>query len=338
MDGGSARRRRPLGGLNLRRLALGRPERCKRAPRRDCNRERPQQPLHPWLALPRHGLRHVTDDAHADDEQDKPAESDHDSTKEGRTPPTCSDGGHHRGERDRPRDSRCRQTAKYCNPPSHTVLRIECGADLHHGPDRHPGDTPWVSEERPYGAGTEGPGPLHFAGYGLAGQFMATYCAHVIPLVYRTWMPEDIPFLWEMLYQSLHVREGHAPFPRSVLREPDIAHYLMDFGSRDGDDARVCVDASGERVGAAWIRRMTAADPGYGYVSDQIPEVGMAVVDSWRGQGIGRRLLEILLDAHPRMSLSVDDENVGAVGLYRSIGFVPVESVGGSTTMVVGTR
>ncbi len=36
------------------------------------------------------------------------------------------------------------------------------------------------------------------------------------------------------------------------------------------------------------------------------------------------------------MSLSVDDENVGAVGLYRSIGFVPVESVGGSTTMVIG--
>ena len=156
-------------------------------------------------------------------------------------------------------------------------------------------------------------------------------------LVFRTWFHEDIAFLWEMLYQSLHVREGHAPFPRSVLAEPDIAHYLMDFGSRDGDDARLCVDASGEHVGAVWVRRMTAADPGYGYVSDEIPEVGMAVVESWRGQGIGRRLLERLLDTHPCLSLSVDDENVAAVGLYRSIGFVPVESVGGSTTMIVGT-
>ena len=150
-------------------------------------------------------------------------------------------------------------------------------------------------------------------------------------------MPEDIPFLWEMLYQSLHVREGHAPFSRSILRDPGIAHYLTDFGSRDGDDAQVCVEESGERVGAAWVRRMTASDPGYGYVSDQIPEVGMAVEESRRGQGVGRRLLEILLDRYPRMSLSVDDENVRAVGLYRSIGFVPVESVGGSTTMVVGT-
>ncbi|MEZ5256807.1 MAG: GNAT family N-acetyltransferase [Ilumatobacteraceae bacterium] len=94
----------------------------------------------------------------------------------------------------------------------------------------------------------------------------------------------------------------------------------------------------GERAGAAWVRRMTAADPGYGYVSDEIPELGMAVVQHWRGRGIGRRLLERLLDTHPRMSLSVDDENVGAAGLYRSIGFVPVESAGGSTTMVIGTQ
>ena len=164
----------------------------------------------------------------------------------------------------------------------------------------------------------------------------ADYGAPVSSVDFRTWMPEDAPFLWEMLYQSLHVREGHAPFPRSVLRDPDIAHYLTDFGGRDGDDAQVCVDESGERVGAAWVRRMTAADTGYGYVSDEIPEVGMAVKKSWRGQGIGRRLLEILLDRNPRMSLSVDDENVSAVGLYRSIGFVPVESVGGSTTMVTG--
>jgi ribosomal protein S18 acetylase RimI-like enzyme len=157
------------------------------------------------------------------------------------------------------------------------------------------------------------------------------------PLVFRIWTPEDVPFLWEMLYQSLHVRDGHTPFPRSVLREPGIAHYLTEFGSRDGDDAQVCVDGRGERVGAAWVRRMTADDPGYGYVSDEIPEVGMAVEERSRGQGIGRRLLEILLGRHPCMSLSVDDDNVVAVGLYRSIGFVPVESVGGSTTMIVGS-
>lgn len=120
----------------------------------------------------------------------------------------------------------------------------------------------------------------------------AAYSAHVSPLVFRTWMPEDVPFLWEMLYQSLHVREGSVPWPRSVLRSPAIAHYLTDFGSHDGDDAQVCLDGGGERVGAAWVRRMTAADPGYGYVNDEVPELGMAIQENWRGRGIGRRLLE----------------------------------------------
>lgn len=153
---------------------------------------------------------------------------------------------------------------------------------------------------------------------------------------FRRWTEDDAAFLWEMLYQSLHVRDGHSPFPRSVLAEPDIAHYLTDFGNRVGDDAEVCVHGHDERIGAAWVRRMGAADPGYGFVSDQIPELGMAVRAGWRGQGIGRRLLGNLLERHPRMSLSVDDENDGAVRLYRSVGFVAVESAGGSTTMVIG--
>lgn len=152
-------------------------------------------------------------------------------------------------------------------------------------------------------------------------------------LIFRPWVQEDLSFLWEMLYQSLHVRGGHGPFPRSVLQAPDIAHYLTDFGSRAGDDAQLCVAAVGERVGAAWVRRLTSEDPGYGYVRDDVPEVGMAVEAGWRGQGIGRRLLEDLLERHPVLSLSVDDENVRAASLYRSLGFVPVESVEGSTTM-----
>ena len=155
-------------------------------------------------------------------------------------------------------------------------------------------------------------------------------------LHFREWRSDDLPFLWEMLYQALHVREGHPAFPRSVLHDPGIAHYLEGFGTRPGDDAQLCLDEHGVHVAAAWVRRMTAADPGYGYVSDEIPELTMAVEPGWRGRGIGRSLLEILLDRHPRMSLSVDDENVGAAGLYRSMGFVPVSTAAGSTTMVVG--
>ena len=98
----------------------------------------------------------------------------------------------------------------------------------------------------------------------------------------RRWQPGDEPFLWEMLYQSIHVREGHAQPPRSVLEEPDIADYLSGFG-REGDDAQLAFDDGGRPIGAAWCRRMTHLDPGYGFVADDIPELGTAVVGDVAG-------------------------------------------------------
>lgn len=137
-----------------------------------------------------------------------------------------------------------------------------------------------------------------------------------------------------MLYQSLHVRQGEQPFPRSVLKAPEIAHYLDDFGSRPGDDAELVLTLAGQRIGAAWCRRLGADDRGFGYVADEIPELGMAVTQEWRGQGIGRRLLSRLLERHPSLSLSVDNENTAARALYRSAGFDAVDELDGSTTML----
>ena len=137
----------------------------------------------------------------------------------------------------------------------------------------------------------------------------------------RPWQADDIPFLWEALYLSIHVREGHEPLPRSVLHDDALAHYLRDFGRHDGDDAQVVVDESGERIAAAYCRRMRADDPGWGFVRDDVPELGMAVVEAHRGKGIGRRVLVDLLERNPSMSLSVDDENEVARRLYESPGF-----------------
>ena len=150
----------------------------------------------------------------------------------------------------------------------------------------------------------------------------------------RPYAPDDVEFLWEMLYQSLHVRDGNAPFPRSVLQQPDIAHYLSEFGTQLGDDALVACDASGAPIGAAWCRAMPADDPGYGFVAVDVPELGMAMRPAWRGQGIGRRLLVDLLERNPTMSLSVDAENVGAHALYESLGFLTIGTADGAHTML----
>ena len=152
----------------------------------------------------------------------------------------------------------------------------------------------------------------------------------------RPWTEADTPFLWDMLLASIHVRDGQPPAPRSLLDEPDIAHYLVDFGTREGDDAQIAVDGNGMEIGAAWVRRMTADDPGYGFVAADVPEVGMAVVDEWRGLGVGTRLLADLIERHPVMSLSVDTDNTGAMRLYERLGFVATGVDGTATTMLHG--
>lgn len=154
-----------------------------------------------------------------------------------------------------------------------------------------------------------------------------------VTLSLRPWNPDDVPFLWEMLHQSIHVVDGDTPPPRSIVDEPAIAHYLAGFGSRDGDDAVIACDDD-QPVGAAFCRRFSDDDPSYGFVGPDVPEVGMAVLATHRGRGIGRAMLAHLLDRHPVMSLSVDADNRAARALYESFGFVEVRPDGTAVTMV----
>jgi ribosomal protein S18 acetylase RimI-like enzyme len=91
-------------------------------------------------------------------------------------------------------------------------------------------------------------------------------------------------------------------------------------------------------LGAAWYRTYTEASHGHGFISEDVPELSIAVVGSHRHEGIGRRLLVDLITAsvaqgHPALSLSVNGDNP-ARGLYESVGFVPVDKHGSSWTMV----
>ena len=121
---------------------------------------------------------------------------------------------------------------------------------------------------------------------------------------------------------------------RTILEQPEIEHYLKNFGTRWGDDAQVALSDENVQIGAAWCRHTTQSDPGYGFVDESIPELGMAVDATVRGRGIGRGLLLCLLDRHPVMSLSVDNNNQRAIGLYESLGFVTFSDSGSSSTMI----
>lgn len=147
----------------------------------------------------------------------------------------------------------------------------------------------------------------------------------------------DEPFLREMLYHSLYVPEGRAPFDRDIVNRQDIAMYVEGWG-RSGDLGLIAVDTrSGEAVGAVWMRIFTAPERGYGYVGDNIPELGIAVLPTHRGCGIGsallQRLVEMAAAAYDAITLSVSTDNP-AQRLYERVGFERVGTCGTSVTML----
>jgi ribosomal protein S18 acetylase RimI-like enzyme len=146
----------------------------------------------------------------------------------------------------------------------------------------------------------------------------------------RSLTPADQPFLWEMLYQALYVPADETPPPRDAIYQPDLARYVQDWG-RAGDRGFLARDlATGEPIGAVWLRFLIGEDKGYGYVNDQTPELGLAVLPAYRGQGIGTALLNALVaDAPGAISLSVSADNP-ALRLYQRFGFSIVDETAGS--------
>lgn len=123
-----------------------------------------------------------------------------------------------------------------------------------------------------------------------------------------------------------------------VLATPDVAHYAADW-MRPGDAG--VIGFEDERcVGAAWWRTFDSNDSGYGHVADDVPEIGLAVLADARGKGYASALLDALL-ARARaedvvgLSLSVEDGNDVARGMYVRRGFVAVGREGSSDTLLL---
>jgi ribosomal protein S18 acetylase RimI-like enzyme len=153
--------------------------------------------------------------------------------------------------------------------------------------------------------------------------------------------PADAPFLWDMLYEAIYVPEGEPRPSRDLLSLPEISHYVAGWG-QPGDYGLIAVDAaSGRRAGAAWLRLLTGANAGFGYVDDGTPELSIALAAEYRGQGIGSALLRALLahadSRYAAVSLSVDPRNP-ALRLYERLGFVAAGINGTSVTMIRRTR
>lgn len=139
----------------------------------------------------------------------------------------------------------------------------------------------------------------------------------------------DVPFMRSML--------AHAYAWRVNAFEADIplTRYVDNWG-RPGDVA-IIAHETGNRVGAAWMRRFTDSEPGYGFVDEQTPELSIAIVPSRRRHGLGQELMDALLEAAraegaSAVSLSVEADSP-AVAFYERNGFQQVREQDGGVVM-----
>ena len=119
---------------------------------------------------------------------------------------------------------------------------------------------------------------------------------------------------------------AHESSVAAVKVNPDLARYVEGW-CREGDRGLVAELDADVWVGAAWLRLWSAGDRGYGYLSETIPELAIAVLPDYRAQGVGTALLARVLQQarnhYPAVCLSIRADNP-ALRLYQRLGFEPV--------------
>ena len=119
-----------------------------------------------------------------------------------------------------------------------------------------------------------------------------------------------------MLYHAIYVALSAEPPALQIMEQSELTRYVEGFDSHEGDIA-----IGDTLIGAAWVRLIE----GYGFVDPQTPELSIAILPGYQGQGIGTQLMTALFDItdrqYPQISLSVSENNP-ARRLYERLGFM----------------
>ncbi len=146
----------------------------------------------------------------------------------------------------------------------------------------------------------------------------------------------EIYHLDYFLYEAIFIPLGEKKPDSKIIRIPELDCYIKDFGKVS--DLCLVAEFQGNLIGAVWIRIYTEHEKGFGYVDSKTPELSMSVVEKYRNQGIGARLLANMIEmlmqiGYEQVSLSVDLENY-ALKLHKKHGFEIVQSDNKSAIMI----
>lgn len=156
--------------------------------------------------------------------------------------------------------------------------------------------------------------------------------------VLRVATPSDEPFLARMLVVAFNF-DGTERTPVEDLIAKEVPVYVSGWG-RAGDHGLIA-EVEGRPAGAVWSRLFPASASTYGHVAPDVPEIACLGLEPWAaGMGLGSRLFDALVAylraaGYSGASLSVEDDNTLARGMYERRGFRAVGRVGESDTMLL---
>jgi GNAT superfamily N-acetyltransferase len=129
--------------------------------------------------------------------------------------------------------------------------------------------------------------------------------------------PEESPLIFRFLTIAARMDESGEPIQKA-LDGQELSIYWKRWG-REGDLPDCC----------AWARRFSRQEPGHRFVAEDILEIAIGTISTFRGQGIGTAVLTSLLDECRNkckgISVSVRKHSP-AVRLYSRFGFLRVEN------------
>ncbi|RYV49957.1 GNAT family N-acetyltransferase [Pengzhenrongella frigida] len=153
----------------------------------------------------------------------------------------------------------------------------------------------------------------------------------------REAVTDDLDLLTGLLVDTVNWAGQTRMTRAQVIALPELHHCVAGW-KRPTDFGLVALDDDEAPLGAIWARLFPDDDPGYGFISHDIPELGMAVHPGRRGTGVGRLLLRGCIEQArtagcSALSLSVEDGNHVARTLYERHHFRVVGRTGASDTM-----